>query len=119
MPRYYNKWICFQYKFDFNFVSKRLHYKTISKQLYPSNENLKLDILKCMAISSIPGLTWAEKKNSFMIGYCNQLHLNPEAAHTYFMWMCRTGLKEVKINTFKCVNFLSFGSLKSSSRASI
>ena len=27
----------------------------------------------------------------------------------------RTGVKEVKVNAFKCVNFVSFGSLKNSS----
>ena len=38
-----------------------------------------------------------------------------EAARTYFMQMCRIGVKEVKVNAFKCVNFVSFGSSKNSS----
>ena len=36
------------------------------------------------------------------------------AARTYFMKMCRTGVKEVKMNAFQCVNFVSCGSLKNS-----
>ena len=30
------------------------------------------------------------------------------------MELCRTQVKEVKMNAFKCVNFESFGSLKNS-----
>ena len=30
------------------------------------------------------------------------------------LWMYRTGVKKVKVNVLKCVNFLSFGSLKNS-----
>ena len=32
-----------------------------------------------------------------------------------FMQMCRTGVKEVKVNRFQCPNFVSFASLKNSS----
>ena len=31
--------------------------------------------------------------------------------------MCKTGIKEVKVNAFKCVNFVSFGSLNISAGA--
>ena len=35
-------------------------------------------------------------------------------ACTYFMWKWR-GVNEVKVNASKCVNFMSYGSLKSNS----
>ena len=38
-----------------------------------------------------------------------------QGTRTYFMQMCRTGVKEVKVNAFKCVNFVSIGSLKNNS----
>ena len=38
-----------------------------------------------------------------------------QAACTYFMQMCRTGVKDAKVNTLKCFNFVSFSSLKNSS----
>ena len=28
-----------------------------------------------------------------------------QATRTYFMYICRTGVWEVKVNAFKCVNF--------------
>ena len=36
------------------------------------------------------------------------------AARTYFIKMCSTGVKEVKVNAFQCVNFVSCSSLKNS-----
>ena len=34
-----------------------------------------------------------------------------QATRTYFMYMCRTGVREVKVNAFKCIisNFMKFG----------
>ena len=32
--------------------------------------------------------------------------MHNQSARTYFMQMSRTGVKEGKVNTFKCVNFV-------------
>ena len=59
-----------------------------------------------------------EDKRRKVVAQKQQKTLNREhnqTARTDFIKMCRTGVKEVKVNAFKCVNFVSFGGLKNSS----